>query len=138
MEVILFGDIESELVTYLQAQLAARSDTAVVSPHGYKPSSTTARPDRLVVVTRIGGARENLVTDGAAIEFHCYDTTDVLAQGLASLIRGIVGAIEGQWLGAVYVRRTAEWAAPARMPHPASNNPRYTFAASVFIKGSAE
>lgn len=138
MEVILFGDVESALIGYLQAQLVSRSDTATVAPDGYKPSSTTERPDRLVVVQRIGGAKENLVTDGASIEFHCYDTTDVLAWGLSSRIRGIVGAIEGQWLGTIYIRRTQEWTAPARMPHPKSNNPRYTFASTVFIKGAAE
>ena len=40
-EVILFGDIETALITRLTSDLAARSDTATVQDDGNKPSSPT-------------------------------------------------------------------------------------------------
>lgn len=137
-EVILFGDIETALITKLTADLATRSDTAAVQSDGNKPSSPTPRPDRLVVVRRLGGARSGLVTDGASIEFHCYDSSETEAQELAQLIRALVYSYSGHTLSGLLIHRIEEYAAPARMPHPKSHNPRYVFTASVFYRGAAE
>jgi hypothetical protein len=135
-EVILFGDIEGALITYLTAQLAARSDTATVANEGYKPSSSTERPARLVVVRRIGGRRLDLVRDSAIIEFHCYDTTD--PRTLSEKVRGIVNALKGDTLSGLTVYRVEEWSAPSNQPHPKSNNPRYVFTATVHYRGAKE
>lgn len=137
-EVILFGDIEAALIAYVKAQLVARSDSADVSDTGYKPSSTAPRPDRLVVIKRIGGMRQNLVTDSATIDLHCYDTTYSAAQTLIQLVRGIINALPGTTISGCLIQRVTERVSPAHMQHPKSNNPRYVMTLDIDYRGSTE
>lgn len=137
-EVLIFGDIEAALITHLQAALLTRRDSASVSDTGERPSSPNPRPDRLVVVNRIGGARPLLVSDSADVMFHCYDTTYPDALELAQLVRGIINALPGETLTGIHIQRVEDFAAPARMPHSISHNPRYTYTARITYRGQTE
>ncbi len=137
-EVIIFGDIEAALVTKVAADLTSRGKSATVVDEDYKPSSPTKRPDRLVIIKRGGGAKRDIVTDGANIEFECYDTTEAAACELANLVRGISCSLVGVPISGLTAYRIDEFAGPARLPHPTSANPRYVFTHRVFFRGAAE
>jgi hypothetical protein len=134
MEAIDFPDIESAVITYLRTELAALGETATVSDSGYKPSSTTKRPERLVVVQRIGGPRLDLVRDSANLDIHCYATD---AYALVRKVRALVGKLQGETISGAHVYRVQEFAGPAKLPHPASSTPRYVFAVRLDFRGSA-
>jgi hypothetical protein len=132
-EVILFGDIETALIAHLRSEFADRGETATVANALPKP-----RPARLVVVSRIGGARRGLVADGANMDVHCYADPATEALQLANLTRGIIEALRGQTISGVLVIKVQEYAGPAHLAHPLSSVPRYVFAVKIDFRGSAE
>lgn len=129
-EVILFPDVEAALVTYLTAALGARGDSATV--HVSVPK---VRPARFVLVPRLGGPRAGLVVDAATIGFECWAATKSQAAALARLVRGLVNALPGQTTAGVTFYRVSEFAGPANLPDPLSDQARYTFTASVRCRG---
>ena len=137
-EVIIFDDIEAAVITRVRAELVARSDTATVSNEGYKPSSPTERPARLVVIQRIGGAQQSLVIDGATLSVTCYDSTYAGAYELVSLVRGIIRSLVNEYLSGILVTQVTDMSAPYHLPHSVSNNPRYDYSVRVAYRGAAE
>src|SRR5262245_41866590 len=131
MQVIVFPDVEALLVTYLQAELLARSDTATV--HVSVPNP---RPDRFVLVPRLGGARRNIVNDAATIGIACWAATPAQAGGLAQLVRGLVNALPGKVVSSVPFYQVQEFAGPANLPDPQSDQSRYVFTVSIGVRGT--
>lgn len=131
-EAIQFPDVEAALVTYLTAALAARGDTASV--HVRIPKQ---RPARFVLVPRLGGTKANLVADEPTIGFECWANTDLQASNLARLTRALVHALRGQTTAGVTFYRVTEFAGPANLPDPTSNQSRYVFTVAVQVRGSA-
>lgn len=133
VEVIVFPDVEDLLVTYLGAELTARGDTATV--HTRVPAP---RPDRFVLVPRVGGTRRSLVVDSPTIGFECWAATDTAAEGLCSLVRGLVFALPRQPpVRGVQFYRVDEFGGPTNLPDPVSNQSRYVFTAAVSCRGTA-
>ncbi len=131
-EVIVFGDIEAALVTDITYKLAGYGSSA--------SGSTTvprARPAEFFVVHRTGGPRKNLVTDSAQVTIDSWAETGSKALALAQLIRGIVGALGGQTISGLLIHRVQEFAGPGWLPDPESAQARYTFTASLDVRGSA-
>lgn len=131
-EVIVFPDVEDALVTYLTAELAARGDTASVHVRVPNP-----RPDRFVRVPRVGGARANLVTDNATIGVECWAVRGKQAHDLAQMVRGLIFALKGQTAAGVRFYNVTEFAGPAELPDPTSNQSRYVFTVAVEARGAA-
>lgn len=125
-ETIAFPDVETLLVGYLKAQLAARSDTATVATKVPNP-----RPRRLVRLLRAGGARKNLVIDSPTVVVECWDADETAAAELVRLVRALIWAMPGT--SGVY--RVGEFAGPASQPDPESGSPRYVFTVSVDVRG---
>lgn len=94
------------------------------------------RPDRFVLVRRLGGARANLVVDDAQLGIECWDDTDAEAHDLAQLARAHVNAMAGTVAGGVRVYAVREFAGPADLPDPLSNQPRYVFTSQVAVRGT--
>lgn len=131
-EVIAFPDVEDALVTYLTAELAARGDTASV--HVRVP---TTRPDRFVRVPRLGGQQASLVVDNPTIAVECWAKTDAQAAGLARLTRALIRALRGQTTAGVTFYDVTEFAGPANLPDPDSNQSRYVFTVALQTRGIA-
>lgn len=131
-EVVIFPDVEDLLVTYLTAELAARSDPATV--HTTVPNP---RPDRFVLVPRVGGPKASLVVDNPTIGIECWAATAGQALGLCQLVRGLVHALPGRTVAGVPFYRTSEFAGPANLPDPASNQSRYILTVSLRVRGTA-
>lgn len=131
-EVIVFPDVEDLLVTYLTAELAEREESATV--HTQIPNP---RPDRFVVVPRVGGTRRNLVVDSPTIGVECWAERPKPALDLCQLVRGLVLALPGRVVDGVPFYRVSEFGGPSNLPDTLSNQARYVFTVSVSCRGSA-
>lgn len=123
-EVIAFPDVEALLISHLVTETGEIVSTKVPNP----------RPDRFVQILRVGGARRNIVVDGARLTFECWDTDSVGASELARTVRAHVNAMPGRVSG---VSRVEEASGPANLPDPTSQQARYTWTAEVDVRGSA-
>lgn len=131
-EVIAFPDVEGLFQSYLTTELGARGDSASV--HTAIPNP---RPDRFVIVPRLGGQRRNVVVDDATIGVECWAATNGQAHDLAQLVRALIHAAQGTTVGGVQVYRVQEFAGPARLPDPESHQARYVLTVSVSVRGTA-
>lgn len=132
-EVIVFPDVESIVISYLNAQFVARSETARA---GSKVPAS--RPAKFVRVIRTGGPR-SLIEDRAQLTLEAWATTEVAAMSLMQLTRGLMHAIDQvTYSGTTYqFYRPEEFSGPANRPDPDSGMERYTETFSVGVRGSA-
>lgn len=93
------------------------------------------RPASFVRVRRAGGAIEGIVLDSALLTVDAYADTEEAASDLAGYCRAILASVRGVH-GAHLVVRTEEAGGPVQMPDPETDQPRYTFTASVTLRGS--
>lgn len=131
-EPVLFADAELVVVTALRSRLAASDPYVDVGTLVPNP-----RPDRLVVVQRTGGARLNLVADEPTVTVDAWAPTADEAQGIAQRCRAHLHALRGSTVAGVAVYRVQELAGPQNLPDPLSSSPRYTFAVSLALRGTA-
>lgn len=131
-EPIAFPDAEDLLVQYLGAELAARGESAMV--HTQIPIS---RPDRFVVLPRVGGARRNLVVDSPTIAVECWGNTAESAYGLCRMVRALLGGLVGRIVNGVQFYRVDELGGPVNLPDPVSHQSRYTMTVSLSLRGIA-
>lgn len=132
VEPILFPDVEELLATYLTTQFTARSEPATV--HVRVPAT---RPDRFVLVPRLGGTRRGLVVDSATIGVECWADRDAPAFDLCALTRALVYALPGKTIQGAVFYRVDEVGGPANFPDPESNQSRYVFTVAVSVRGTA-
>lgn len=93
------------------------------------------RPSRFVLIRRVGGIRQTLVSDAATLVFECWGDDEDQAHDLAQLVRMWVLDIGGYVDDEGPVYRATELAGPGRLPDPLSDQERYTFTASVHLRG---
>lgn len=132
MEVIVFPDAEGVAVSWLAADLATYGSDAPVSSTVPNP-----RPPEFVTVHRSGGPRRDLITDAASLTFECWSDKPSGAAELAQLVRGIVASWQGRYADGVTAYRVQEFAGPQMLPDPASKQSRYTFTATVELRGGS-
>lgn len=126
-EVIVFADLEAELVTHLSSTLGVPVSTRV----------PTERPESFVRVTRVGGTRRDRFRDAGMVVVDCWADTSPAAAELAQLARAHVYNLpDAEGLG-VTVYRVQEVGGVMNNPDPDSSSPRYTFTAQVTYRGEA-
>ena len=123
-ERIVFPDAEAVAVAHMP-DLGVSMSTKVPNP----------RPASFVRVTRTGGSRRDLVTDGAQLTFEAWAATDVEASDLAALARSYVYQLAEDQVGPI--RGARDVSAPVSFPDPESGSPRYQFTVVVDLRGSA-
>ncbi|QIS16412.1 hypothetical protein [Nocardia arthritidis] len=135
VELVVFPDAESIVVSYLSAQLAVRGDKALVTR--VIPDSP---PSRMVRVKGFWGSDRGLVLASRLITVQCADVTPSGAADLAELCFAIlraarhdptVPAIQGvDSVDAVTLDRSA-----LRLPEPTPARPNYQFTVSLTLRG---
>jgi hypothetical protein len=128
----IFPDATWLVIDHLRAALAARSDTAIVASEVPNP-----RPDRLVYVHLGGGVRRSVVSDAPQIDIEVWDVATEDAHDLAQLCRALIHTMPGQVVNGVAVYRVDEFAGPADLPDPLTDNPRVVFTVQIHLRGSA-
>lgn len=97
----------------------------------------TDRPATFVLVRRLGGVRNTIVSDEPMIGVECWAATDATAHDLAQLCRGHLHALPGAVLAGTVVYRVADVGGPSDLPDPLSDQPRFVFTVSVGMRGAA-
>jgi hypothetical protein len=136
-EVIVFPDAAAVVINYLRVELDARGPAIPVVSRVPKQ-----RPATFVTVERQGGQRRNLVVDDAQLGIDCWGssdsgTGDQEAHDLAQLCRGLIHAAAGTTQGGVQIYRVEEFAGPALLPDPLSDQPRAVLTVVVSVRGAA-
>ena len=132
-ELIIHPDAVVALCIYVRATLIARGLPSWVGTEVPYP-----REERFVRLQRVGGTRRNLVVDQPSIAVEAWAVDEDDAFVLAQLVRAAIHATVGMSLppaGVVY--RVDEFAGPASLPDPDSNQARVTFTVSVAVRGQA-
>lgn len=125
IEPILFPAADTLVIDYLGSVLTP-------TVHGKVPDP---RPAEFVTVQNTGGARRNLVTDGAQLTVEAWAETDTDAHDLAQLARAYLNALVGESLDGVAIYRVDEVSRPVPLPDP-SEQPRYSFTSVVALRGA--
>lgn len=131
-QVVVFPDAAAVVVGHLRAALAARNDPAKVGTRVPNP-----RPGRFVRIRRIGGPRLNLVADNPQLSVESWAPTAEQAADLAQLCRGLILAMRGTTVAGVAIYRVNEFAGPAELPDPTSDQPRYVQTFEIAMRGTA-
>lgn len=126
-EPIVFPNAEGLVAGWLRTNLGERVENTVPNP----------RVGTFLVVRRVGGPRETLVSDAASLAIEAWDETDAAAASLCALARAWVLALPGEILAGTPVYRVDEIAGPANLPDPLSDHHRWTFTAAVHLRGAA-
>lgn len=132
-EVIVFPDVEAIVISYLNAEFAARSETARASTKVPK-----TRPTKFVRVLRTGGPSE-FIMDRAQLTLEAWANKATDAIALMQLARGLMHAIDRvTYNGSTYqFYAPQEFSGPANLPDPDSSQERYTETFSVGVRGTA-
>ncbi|WP_069163067.1 hypothetical protein [Nocardia altamirensis] len=137
MEIVVFPDVESIVVSYLSAQLSARGDTALVTR-----TVPESPPNRLVRVKGFWGEDRGRALSSRFVTVQC---TDVTATGAADLAELCFAILRMAWrdpsvpairdvdsVDVVTIERSA-----LRLPEPTPARPSNQFTLSVLLRGKA-
>ena len=94
------------------------------------------RPAEFVLVRRVGGIRQNRVSDEATILIEAYSASEEEAHDLAQVARQAIHEARGQVVSGATIGRTAELSGPGNLPDPLSDQPRYVQTITVALRGS--
>jgi hypothetical protein len=133
VERIVFPDAVSTVIGALNAQL----DDLGYANVPVRSKVPNPRPTRFVRVLRTGGPRVNIVTDSAQITVEAWAASDHDAHDLAQAARAVLNSLEGTVTSGATVYGINEFSGPAYLPDPESEQPRYTWSASVNVRGAA-
>lgn len=124
-EAVLFPDVEAALVERFSALLGVPASTRVPNP----------RPDSFVRVSRVGGARRDLVTDQPLVVVECWASKEGLASDLGRRALAFVYTLEGADVAGGSIRRVREVGGLQSFPDPISESPRYQFTVQIDTRG---
>lgn len=126
MTTVLYADATALAIDYLAAQYDLRGVDASIGSQVPNP-----RPASFVLARRLGGPRGTAVSDRPQIAIECWAPSDEAAHDLAQLTRALLH----NWPSTGDVYRVDEFAGPAVLPDPTSNQPRYVFTVQVHVRG---
>jgi len=95
------------------------------------------RPDEFVLVRRAGGVARTPVTDEATVTVETWAQSTPRAAALAQVCRGLVHLASGSVVDGVAVYAVGEFAAPAALPDPLSDQIRYRQTLTIALRGAA-
>ncbi|WP_282778310.1 MULTISPECIES: hypothetical protein [unclassified Nocardia] len=133
VEIVVFPDVESLVMTYLSAQLADRGDsTPVVRTVPETP------PGRIVRLSSFWGEDTGRALASRFVTVQCTDATNADAAALAELCFAILrGARHDPSIPSV--RDVVAVDRPAdRLPEPDPYRPNYQFTLSFLLRGQAQ
>lgn len=130
MQPILFPDVESLVVGYLNTEYTARGNTA--RAHTKVPNP---RPQAFTIVPRLGGTNRNVVVDQPTLGIECWGPTEGAAFDLCALTRALIGALAGRTINGVMFYSVAELSGPTQLPDPESNQARYIYTPTLTCRG---
>lgn len=128
--VYTYPDVEALLVDWLDPLVSCDVRTDVPAEN---------RPTRFVVIRRVGGVVDRSgIADVATVTFEAWDSAGrTAAYSLAADVRARVRKLSGAVVAGTTIGRVGEAAGPALLPDPDSRHVRYTFLATIPVRGVA-
>lgn len=127
-DAVVFPDAVAVAIAWLTEQMG---------PGLVYPRVPKVRPDRFVLVRRVGGPRLNKVADNALLAVEAWDQAEEDAHDLAQDARGYLHALRGETVNGVACYRVDELSGPQLLPDPESEVPRYVFTVQTAMRGAA-
>lgn len=137
--VVIFPDVTALLIAYLKAEFVTRSITTSVLSEVPDPIHTS-----MVIVSRTGGQRANLVSDNPLMTFESWDnsqdgTAKEKAHDLSQLVRGLIFSIKATTVNGYPFYRIEDFTGPQLQPDPDHlDTARYVATMSVAVRGMIE
>lgn len=128
----MFPDVVAAVCEFLADELQDRAVTAAVGTVVPRP-----RPEQLVRVRRIAGARRNLVVDSPQLSVECWAASEEAAHDLAQLVRALVHSMRGGTVGSTVIYHVAEIGGPALLPDGETDTPRFVATYEIGTRGRA-
>jgi hypothetical protein len=116
------ADVVAILIVWLRPQLAAPANIGAKLP---EPRGT------FVLIRRVGGTWIWPHVDDVTLTVEVWAPTHALAHDLIQDVRARIHSLQGGIAAGVPFYRIEEFAAPAWLPDPESEEPRYTMTLSV-------
>lgn len=126
---VLFGDVELAVITRLQDTL---TDVGVYDT--VPKANSSLMP--YVTVNRLGGTRSSIVSEDATIGIEAWATSWESALATCQAARFAVHGMPGQSFAGVGIVRVREFAGPARLPDPNSDNKRFVMTFSITARNT--
>jgi hypothetical protein len=128
--VALFPDAPMELADTVQAKLLSGFGvtTEVLN------RTPAPRPAMFVKFLGVGGVQRDRVTDVPTLAVEAWASMRVDAHLLAQQVRAIMHSLEGQTFAGYSVQEVVEFAGPADLPDPLSDQYRYSATYAVAIR----
>ena len=128
--VALFPDAPEELAGAIQDRHRATFGSQLVTTN----RTPNPRPAEFLKIMGVGGQRRDPVTDVPTLAVEAWASSRSRAAELAQEARAIIWSLEGTSAAGYAVSEVAEFAAPADMPDPLSDQHRYTGTYAVAIR----
>lgn len=131
MYVALFPDAPMELADAVQVWHRATFDGSTLEVLNRVPAE---RPAEFALIRGVGGVRRDRVTDVPTLAVEAWAETRSRAAALAQELRAIFHGMEGATFAGYSVQEVVEFAGPADLPDPLSNQSRYAGTYAVAIR----
>jgi len=131
--VALFPDAPEEIAGIIQARLLAGFGRTVDVVNRIP----NPRPAVFVRVLGVGGVRRDQVTDIPTLAVEAWGSLRTGAADLAQQVRAIIHSLEGGTFTGFTVQGVEEFAGPADLPDPLSDQFRYTATYAVTIRSES-
>lgn len=128
--VALFPDAPEELAGAIQDKHRAAFGSQLVTTN----RTPNPRPAEFVKVLGVGGVLRDRVTDVPTLAVEAWASSRSRAAELAQQVRAIIWSLEGTSTAGYAVQEVAEFAGPADLPDPLSDQFRYTATYAVAIR----
>jgi len=129
VDLIEFPDVELLVADHLRDMLGATVLTRL-------PAAPGTRPTEFLLVERTGGPRATIVSDRPQVTIEAWATSKPDAHDLIQQARTRLHGLRGTHSTGSTIYRTDEAAGPAWLPDPESDTARYTFTATLHVRGS--
>lgn len=126
----LFPDAPMELAAAVEAKHRAVFGGQLAVLNRVPPT----RPAEFALILGVGGVQRDRVTDVPTLAVEAWASTRSRAAALAQEVRVIVHALAGTATANYAVLDVDEFAGPADLPDPLSNQSRYTATYAVTIR----
>lgn len=103
---------------------------------GFVHDVPNPRPDVFVRIFRTGGPKATLVTDAAQLTIESWAPDADIAATNAELVRAHVNDLPGRVVNGTAFYLVEEMSGPAELPDPISASRRFTWTASVHVRGT--
>jgi hypothetical protein len=133
-QLVVFPDVTALAIDVISAELDERELTADVASR--VPGDRTLGSGPLIVVRSTGGETYDTIFHTAQISVEAWDDDEAQAHDLCQLAVAILRSVAATVVAGTALYKVDITGGPAYSPDPQSEQPRYTVAAALTVRGA--